>query len=319
MNIAKFKDTRRTGDEFYNRYLKGKYAYLVHMRYAVPLEHITPEQYVKFENDVNTLLKDPDIRVWDVQDKNHLAWIDLEATDKVNSIHKFLQENQFAPTSDLTLEEIKKFRTWLASTLLEMDQDSSGIQQLLLFDESFSRVMEYYAGGMYDDTVRDLSEISASVSNTNNPAVTCGCAGVSDWAALETYYKGNAGRAISVQLCDALALYRKHRYLQMVEKFRDLDFWSQMPESFLSEFQAYIDNILKTGLPLGPTQTGDTLYADCSALAAGSTLQMANAQILRDLSTVLNYMLTDQLEGHKNFASDTFYRWSSQLYELMEW
>ena len=56
MNLIKFKETIVPGQDWYNANLRGKYAYWIRCRYVVPLESITNNMCVRFENDINDLL-----------------------------------------------------------------------------------------------------------------------------------------------------------------------------------------------------------------------------------------------------------------------
>ena len=49
MNIIKFKDIIVNGDDVFNKKFKGKYAYWVHMKYAMSFDDISTTDYVRYE------------------------------------------------------------------------------------------------------------------------------------------------------------------------------------------------------------------------------------------------------------------------------
>lgn len=313
MNIIKFKDQIRPGDDLFNTYLKGKYAYLVHFRYAIPFDFMTIEQYVACENDLKNMdyLKDPQgaKMYWDIQkrDSDILAFVDDEATDAANNVNMFLRCNSFTTDSDITLEEIKKFRTWLAETVLSFDQKTDGTQKLQFLNEELTHTMQYYAGGMYDDVLKWLNKFGKVIVNISTPPQSsCGCAG----ADLSSLYKDTIGA------CDPIYVYKRNVYDKMVEYFSKLAFWQAFPTIFLQEFKAYIDNIIRANLSLGKTQFVE-IYTDCVCL--DNQNQQQGQEILARLSKALEYMIENQVAGNKNYINQAFSDWATQLYEVMEW
>lgn len=315
MNIIKFKDQIRPGDLLFNKYLKGKYAYWVQMRYIVPFDFIDSAQYVKFENDIRALIgwKDrgcaqPEIHYWDLlkKDTDLEAWVDVDATEDANSIKPFERHNKFTTDDDITIEEVKKFRTWLATTLLSFDARESGIQKNCLFDEDFTRVLQYYACGMYDQCIKALSKINFEHHVEKISMSDCGCAG------------GNLAGLYSESItsCDPVYLYRKYMYGEMVKNFSQIEFWDQFPTTFLWDFKKYIDNIIALNLPLKGSAWIST-FVDCTCQS--NTDQMAYTDTLRRLSKALNYIATEEILGNKNFISKALGDWATDLYESMEW
>ena len=61
MNIIKLKDVIMPDSmpqaEYFNKYLKGRYAYWVQMRYIVSFDHMRHEGYVACEEDITKLLQ----------------------------------------------------------------------------------------------------------------------------------------------------------------------------------------------------------------------------------------------------------------------
>lgn len=313
MNIIKFKDQVRPGDDLFNTYLKGKYAYLVHFRYAIPFDFMTIEQYVACENDLKNMdyLKDSQgaKMYWDIQkrDSDILAFVDDEATDAANNVNMFLRCNSFTTDSDITLEEIKKFRTWLAETVLSFDQKTDGTQKLQFLNEELTHTMQYYAGGMYDDVLKWLNKFGKVSVNISTPSQSsCGCAG----ADLSSLYKDTIGA------CDPIYIYKRNVYDKMVEYFSKLVFWQTFPTIFLQEFKAYIDNIIRANLSLSKSQFVE-IYTDCVCL--DNQNQQQGMDILTRLSKALEYMIENQVAGNKNYINQAFSDWATQLYEVMEW
>lgn len=306
MNIIKFKDQIRPCDDLFNTYLKGKYAYWVRMRYIIPFDAITKAQYIELESDIKKL--DKVELLWDMYgaDSDIEAWVDIEETEAANSINKYIRANRFTTDSDLTIDEVKKFRTWLAETLLDFDRDDSGHQLNTLYKEEFTAVLEYYANEMYDGTIKALSRIPGTYNFIKTSVSGCGCGSGSD---LSNLYATTGG------FCDPISSYKQYLYNEMVTNFSDINFWSDFSSVFIEEFKQYIDNIIALDLPL---QTSiSTNYEDCSCLS--NSAQLSNMDILRRLSKALGYFLEDEVKGNKNFISKALQDWSSILYENMRW
>lgn len=311
MNTIKFKDSIHPTDENFNSYLKGKYAYWIQMRYVVPFECLSTADYIKAESSPSSVLTQDRVIYWDIisdSEYNIMSYIDYDATESCNSIAKYVSANEYTTDSDITLEEVKVFRTWLASTLLTLDTDDSGNQLCSMFSEELTHVLEYYAGGMYDDVVKWLivfgtTEYSLSTSTTTG----CGCCGTADLSSLYN---------TSLTNCDAQAIYQKNIYNAMVSYFGDLDFWTQFDTDFLTDFKQYVDNILSLGLSLSVSEYS-SLYTDCGC--SSNSNETTLRQILVDLSVALEYLIDGDTSGHKNFCSDAFYNWAVSLYESMIW
>ena len=127
MNIVKLKDQIKPGDDFFNTNLKGKYAWWIHMRYIIPFEHMGVQGYIACEENIEDLFKPPFATEFrDTYNNDIWPYIDVEATDKANTWAEFNTKNQYATSSELTTDEVKKFRTWLAQTLLSFDIDGKG-------------------------------------------------------------------------------------------------------------------------------------------------------------------------------------------------
>ena len=329
MNIIKLKDIVMPDTEpqsaFFNEFLKGKYAYWVQMRYVVPIGlfefdgrivGMKHEGYVACEEDIKKLLVKEDgtypkpygsecIDVYDI-----INYVDTVETDRANNIMEFVLKNSFAPDSDITTDELKRFRTWLAETLLSMDQNDKGMQMNLAFDDSQVHVLNYYKSGMYDGVVKILTEFGQSELNFIdgvNPS-TCGCNHAS--SNLSSLYGS------SVALCDPITIYKKNLYDKMVQMFSSIEFWTQWSPEFIFEFKKYVDNIIKLNLPFSQSLLTEK-FMDCDCIDKSS--QEESIEILKRLSVSLNYMHTGQVNGHKNYITSALTDWASILYEIMEW
>lgn len=310
MNLIKFKDVIKVNDTLFNTYLKGKYAYWIHCRYVIPMDFITMEQYTRFEADANNFLNLPNTGTkkfyWDLfEDASLNEYIDMEGTDAVMNPVKWIRYNSFVADSDITLDELKKFRQWLAVTLLSFDRSPEGRNLFQAYDKDFVHVLEYYENNLFDDTVSWLSKFGNSQAMVAGVQMTptCGCT-------------TNKGPEISLTTCDPLYIYRQNIYLAMVQKFGEVDFWADQSMIFLEEFRQYIDNIIRVGLPLSKASF-ISVFQDC-ACSEGS-LQSSGLDILKRLSQSLTYIIEDDIQGHRNYMSKAFEEWARQLYEVMYW
>lgn len=332
MNIIKFKDSLRPDDSLFNSYLKGKYAYWVRMRYVVPFETMTPEEYVFCEHD-DAYLKKFEGKYRDLfKDKALTAWVDEIETENLNDVQKYVRLNKHTTDPELTIDDVKKFRTWLAEQLLLLDQTVSGKQKYEFYSEEFTHVLEYYAQGMYDDVIKWLNKYGQMAMNFNIGKSTCGCVPTLNEYALNTAGTvGITGTGINTgcgcasssndmamslySTCDPITVYRQAIKAKMVEYFGDMNFWLQFSVGFLSEFKAYIDNIIRLNLPFG--MVNYTKFDDC--LCGKSSSQLAAMEILGRLARALELMISGETVGNRNYISDAFMDWARDLYELMYW
>lgn len=312
--------------EFFDKFLKGKYAYWVQMRYIVPIGlHVYNDQlvgmkhegYVACEEDITKLLQNSNgewpkpygSECFDSYDPQIIPYIDIVETDRVNNIMEFKLKNQYVTDETITLDEIKQFRTWLATELLLMDQTENGIQRKIGLTDTDIHVLEYYKNGMYDNTIKILSEFGSSNASFNQSTsmTSCGCSHSSD---LSNLYN------TSISVCDPISIYRKNIYEKMVVLFSNIEFWLQWSPEFIGVFKRYIDNIIKTNLPLKKTII-DKYFEDCGC--NNSDIQNDLMSILKDLSISLEYIRTKNIVGHKNYINDSLRDWSTILYENMQW
>lgn len=305
MNVVKLKDIIKPGDGFYNKYLKGKYAWWVHMRYIIPFEKMGVHGYIACEENIQDLFRPPyKTEFRDVYCEDMWPYIDQTATDEANNINIFKMNNSYAPDSDITADEVKKFRTWLATELLKFDQNNRGEQLNALYTSTQTMVLQYYMNNMYDEAIHRLSIFNETeqyqIVNNNQ----CGCGSSSDLSSLTV-----------TTACDPLSIYREGIRKKMIDMFSDMTFWMQFNKGFISEFKKYIDNIISMNLVLVKTEEPQNVFADCTCMQDTENDQT----ILHALSKSLQYIIDDKTAGHKNYISDSLYKWSVLLYENMQW
>lgn len=304
MNIVKFKDLIRPDSELYNQHLKGKYAFLIHMKYAVPLELIHLSDYIRFERNLDEL-SSSEIPHWDIFEEQLQSYIDESATEQANSILRFQMQNKYVTDPDITTDEVKRFRAWLAENLLKFDSTETGEPKHELFSESLTRAFLYYAHNKYDETVKVLSEIQPTEPQTVLGFQDCGCHQttpvITGW---------------NIHSCNVLDIYREHIQTLVATTFQEIDFWSGLPNIFLQEFKTYIDHILRLNLPL-QASTQNINVQDCACLP--NTAQLSNQDILKRLSQSLQYIIDSEISGHKNYISSALKDWSTKLYDSMQW
>lgn len=287
MNLIKFKDNIRPGDAYFNTYLKDQYAYWVRMRYVIPMSVISIHDYVSLERDID-LLKTLDPIYWDLEDPGDMkAYIDEVETNKINDPKTYEHHNRYVCDPDITTDEVKKFRTWLAQQLLQNRTN----------DWKEERVFKYYVGGMMDDTVRWFAEINTN-TNTFQPITTtpCGCGQVS------------TQNPNSLRVCDPLLIYRESIRNQMMALFSDLYFWLGLPLPLLKEIKIYLDHITRLGLQLRKT---DDRFVDCCD-------KNTNKINLEGVSKAFEYMILDEVNGNKNFIAGQL-RVLANVYEWLYW
>lgn len=287
MNLIKFKDNIRPGDAYFNTYLKDQYAYWVRMRYVIPMSVISIHDYVSLERDID-LLKTLDPIYWDLEDPSDLkAYIDEVETNKINDPKTYEHHNRYVCDPDITTDEVKKFRTWLAQQLLQNRTN----------DWKEERVFKYYVGGMMDDTVRWFAETNTNTNTFQQVTTTpCGCGQVSTQS------------TNSLRVCDPLLIYRESIRNQMMALFSDLYFWLGLPLPLLKEIKIYLDHITRLGLQLRKT---DDRFIDCCD-------KNSNKINLEGVSKAFEYMILDEVNGNKNFIAGQL-RTLANVYEWLYW
>lgn len=325
MNIIKLKDIIMPDNmlyaEYFNKYLKGKYAYWVQMRYIVPFDFMRHEGYVACEEDITKLLQKPDgtypkpygAPCLDVYEECIIPFIDQLETDRINNIIEYRLKNKYTPDEDITIDELKKFRTWLSTEILSLDQNNIGLQMYLNLNSQETHMLKYYSNNMYDDTIKILNDFGQDTININTTGVTkscnCGC-NSNSFSSISNLYSSN------INLCNPIELYTKNIYKYMVNTFSDVKFWERWPQTFIFSFKKYIDNIINIGLPFNIENT--TSFNGCECLNQ-TDKQRESIDILKRLSVSLEYIAYGRSDSHKNYIFDALNDWASLLYEKMEW
>jgi hypothetical protein len=318
MNIIKFKDVLLNSSyglsvekiDLFNKHLKGKYSYIINWTYITPFNLISQEEYVKISAggvpkegtylNLNEIPSD---------------FIDLNETNYINNIDKYKNLNKYTTDSDITIDEIKKFRPWLAYSLLNekviTDSDICHMLEYYNFDDPVNRI----GSGMYNDVIKHLNTFGDTyvmINNINSQKTqksSCSCNTPIKYDVLEERACGIYG---------VEKVYRMNLYVKMVNTFRDFTFWQQFADTVLIDMKNYIDNIIKVNLPLYSI-TRASNYCDCGDLSIKDLQQQSNLKILENLSKSLQYIMDDEISGHKNFINDSLFNWASILYERMYW
>lgn len=255
----------------------------------IPFELCSDSQFLRIENGTLS------IEDFENQSSELLeSYIDTTATAKCNTSEAYRSYNTYVPGKDITLEELKKFRTWFATELLDKVEWTAEQRHML----------EYYSGGMYDEVVKWLGSIKITYDTNNNKP--CGCGGSTDISSLYVD---------KLSVCDSESLYRSNIKNLMIYTFSDINIWTQLQSTFVAQVKEYIDNIIKANLSFVTYTTHNTMTCDCF----NSTSQDWAIEILRSLSIALNYIIDDDIDGHKNYIYNSLNKWSTELYELMEW
>lgn len=322
MNIIKFRDIVIDHDivddeghvvitqEDFNTNFRNHYFYAIHMNRVLPLD-LPLEDYVILERQ-----SDP---VAGISLEHLEEYMDIETTTKIANDEQIKYEylNNFTPDDDITIDELKMFRTWLATLLLK----NTPVIESWKDPDTLTFMLSYYANNMYDNVIKMLSSMenymgkrSLVINNTSELFAGlaalkknsgCGCNG---WLTGMTSINGTT-------LCDPVQMYRNAIYNYMVDTFSNLDYWTAQVE-ICSEMKKYIDGILKVGLPLSSTVIDP--YADCTCTVNSEEAERYK-MYLRNLSKSLQYIIDSEVEGNKNFIRESFNNWATYLYERMQW
>lgn len=317
MNIVKLKDilmpeTTLMG-EFFNKNLKGKYAYWVQMRYIFPLESLDFKTYIKYEQLDHVHFLGPNMlpHIDLYSEESCMAdfaatYIDSTATEIANNIHEFEVANNYVADYDIDLNKLRRFRTWLAEELLKLNQSLDG-SYLDIYTTDQIHTLEYYKNGMYNDVIKYLSVFGGTEPILSSSVNSCGCC--------NTNRSGLYGLTVGA-VCDATKIYTDNLHKHMVMMFEDVNFWKQFNVDFIRVFKKYIDNIIKTGLAINNTPE-QLRFTDCNC--SSQSVNKTNEKMLRNLSESLGFIIDGDVNGHLNFISDSLYNWAEYLYEYMSW
>ena len=244
-----------------------------------------------------------------------LAWfVDWESTNKKmeDEFKKYQYLNEFTPDGDVTLEELKAFRMWLASILLANEP--------LIESRSDARMLEnmlrYYKHNMYSPVIKEFIDLQPYIAE---PVLVTGRAGQTT-VALNSGCGCSGGMprvdpSVTTQ-CDAVQMYRNGMYSYMVQVFSDIQYWIEQREICV-EMKKYIDGILKAGLVLSSPVVDP--YADCTCTSANEAEEQRYRTMLTNLSRALQLIIDNQVEGSRNMVGAAFHDWAAYLYEQMYW
>lgn len=297
MNVIKFQDVILEHDSVFNEIYKNKYAYLVNWQYIVPLE-VSQMVYVELSQGTTPIEEIENVLPYD----DYRMYIDAKETESINSVSRYLSENQFVTDSDITIEEIKKFRTHVATLLYEFYVANP------IDNEQLVRMLKYYKNNYIDEVVEGLYVIIGNnFEHRNrvslepmNKVYTCSC-----------IQQGTLPQ-VGIQTCDTLGEYKLAMRDLMIRYYGSMDFWLDK-DYIVKEVIRYLENILRVGLPL----TNQVVEVPCSNLSF--SMQSYYENQLRDLITAFEYILTGDFTGHKNFVSNTLSKWVTELYDNMQW
>jgi hypothetical protein len=309
MNIIKFKDNIMPDEyaisEFFNKHLKGKYAYWIQMRYAIPLDSLDFNTYTIYEqmNDFNS--QELDIEYIDLKN-NELdfvrAYIDMSETDNANNISYYKYCNNYITDIDIDINSLRNFRSWLASEILKFINTVDTNTMTLSANQM--HMLEYYKNGMYNDIVKYLSVFGIDNIFTISNTSSCCCNSIDPLITLNQ------------NTCNALNIYTNNIHALMVQTFTDIEFWKRFNKEFIVTFKKYIDNIIKAGLVISTDNIKETAFIKCNC--SNSSVNATN-EMLKNLSEALQYIINNETTGHQNFIYDSLYNWADQLYDHMSW
>ena len=314
MNIIKLKDIILPDDcrfsKFFNKSLKGKYAYWVKMRYIFPLESLDYKTYIQYEqmDDVQFIstctlphidLYSEECCMYDFAQ----VYIDQDATELANAIHDYKTANEYVADYDIDINKLRRFRSWLAGEILAFNTRIDGMYLDNLTDNQI-HMLEYYKNDMYNEVVKQLNIFGTDNAFTllSNTSSGCNCCNNTQYVLATS------------NTCNGLDIYTKNIHSLMVQTFEDINFWMQFNTDFIGVFKKYIDNIIKTGLSV-IKPSSNILYSQCNCTGTNSTSNI----VLKNLSESLQYIMNNEIQGHSNFIHDSLHNWADQLYDYMSW
>jgi len=316
MNIVKIKEGFAKNYAQYN----DKYCYFINWHWIVPFDCITQEEYIEIsqQNDINCLGREiPYIDY--VSDNGNFstdfsidfanreaieAIIDKHITFEINSISKYIEFNKFSATdNNLTFEQVRKFRTWLAEKLLNI-VDFTNVENSILVKQ----MLNYYKDEKTDDVVKGLYITTNNVYIQSTQYSSCGCNNPKNLDVLHS----------NIVMCNPIEEYRKSIYDIMVSTFSNIDFWTNREDELLIEINKYLDYIIKKNLPLYQSDYSSDLY-DCDCLSNKNSQQERYIGILKNLYKSFEYIINKEVINHKNFIGQTLNDWSIYIYERMRW
>ena len=339
MNIVKIKDILLDNESslkeeqmaLFNESFRGKYVNAINWTYCIPIEELSATETVDVSQSLTKIVDDRPVVLSNENPLEGHKWlllndiisyIDEIATEEANKTTKYEAFNANLHTDKLTWEDVRYFRTWLATLLYDSQ---------IIDDYKTNEMLKYYKNEMVDETVKHLKEFTDVLASTLVTTSSCGC-GSSISASVQNQSTtgvtilqgastscGCGGMTLPVaisDLCDPLEKYRSAMRAFMISIFSDMDFWLKYDKAFLLEIKKYIDAIIDFN-PAFNLNNGIDILRNC--VCEDQTLQGTAIQILRNVSLAFQYMGTDDLTDHKNFIITSLNTWATTLYEKMIW
>lgn len=320
MNIVKFRDIYLglqdsnlmiSDIENFNANLRGKYAYVVNWKWVVPMSEMSETEYVDASvldssqgtdtmTSMDTGIPKNLVKFKAVQLDKISDFVDHSETESANNVSRYLKLNEFVSDSDITIDDAKKFRQYLAEQLLAIKYE---------FVKGEYKMLNYYKDNMYDSVVDSLTIF------TENNQVQLSYIGKKSCDCLTT--KGLQGQVVVNGQCDPIYEYRKGVYSKMVELFSDYNYWIGLG-GLCIDFKKYIDAIIKYNLPLF-ISSNINVFDDCTCASKTDSLQERGINAMKNLSLALQYIINSDVTGHKNFINEALSVFASQYYERMYW
>lgn len=313
---------------YFNNLLRNKYAYAVNWTHIMPLNSVidgtpipvgdpfNPDTEVTYVNaeigllDIDHLMKFSDLKLW-MDQVNTLSILQNDRT-------KYDYLNEFTPDDEITIEELKVFRTWLASILLANTPMINGWSN----PDMLTAMLTYYKQNLKDTTTDILTNFSVYMANNILVAgtsqvnkVNLAALGLSSGCGCFGGVQG-VGSVAATTGCDPLQMYRNAIYNYMVETFSNVDYWMEQVEICV-EMKKYLEGILKVGLPLGSKIIDP--YADCGCNTMDSDTQVRYRKMIEALIQSLTYIIEGKVSGNRNYVATAFSNWATYLYEYMYW
>ena len=327
MNIVKFLDIMKDGDEIYNSVLRNKFFYCINWKWVMPLEvngHSTEEEYIEAsKSDVEPA----SVECYLLED--YEDYIDGYATSKANAVERYINYNSMVP-DEYTIDDLKNFRTLLATMLLSSKESWEDDYNASLTPK-IDAMLSYYAGGMHDCAINGMSMFANyNMSSVAGTYTDCGCGSTTARTSLNTtaggstaMYASNCGcktqnAVLSLQAaCDCERLYRRSVHDFMVVIFSDYKFWELVSETVLPEAVKMLKGILQAGFTFSDGEVYSLLYGDCSCMSESA--DTTNITIISNLIKAFEMIMNGEALNNKNFIKSTLYAWAFRLYELMQW
>lgn len=327
MNIIKFKDILATTDDnpdaekvtLFNVYFRGKYCWWTHCTQVRLFDEYTLEEIIDIERTGTDAKEDnthiiEDSAVW----TNYIDWT---ATEYSNNIARWSDANKRIIDNNITLDDLRAYRTRVAQWLLgvaideDFDTDTTAEKNAVLLEYAGSdycklkEMLNYYKNEMYNTTIGSLLTFTGPVTYTQNTPINSGCGCSASPLSIDT--------ATTITASNPIAIYRRNVYNYMIQVFSDVNFWKLFKDDgVLQNLKEYTQGVIDVNLPLTPAPA--TLeYADCSSLLTDTNVQLTT--ILSNLVLAINYIQEDEDIEYRNFIYQSFFMWASKLYEYMRW